>query len=403
MPGAQGRHRRRLPRLRADGPRYRGIGWVGVEMGVDPDCRRCGMCGQGRPPAEAPRRLLLSLGAAHLTDPVRAVGRRIGAEVEVLTPSLVQLSGGDLTVAVRELRAVTSTVEAAEVRVLLDDGDTQPTQLLAAAMAAPTLDQLGARLQAGDLQAMFTDEAASFRSVYQPIIDLTDRRVVAYEALLRARDANGVDHLPGPLFAQAQRAGWGARLDRIGRTSALTGAAGWLGGRSLFVNFVPTSIYDPRVCLATTERAATRAGIELANVVFEVTESERVTDPAHLESVFAYYRQRGARVALDDLGSGWSSLNLLARLQPEVVKLDRELIEGLSGPAARAVVSAVVEISHSYGGQVLAEGVESEHQSAAVLGLGVDLAQGWLYGRPMPPPVTDRTSRRRTMVGVRRS
>ncbi len=377
---------------------------------VDVDnCTRCGLapvdggaCPSGVT-GGAPRRLLIGLGSGHLHGTVAVIAQQFGLCVQALAPSLLQLSGGNLPAAISALRAAMSEVEAADIRVLLDEGTASPEQVLALAMSAPTLDQLGAQLQAADLQAMLATEASSFRSVYQPIVTLPDRRLVAFEALLRARDPGGVDHLPGPLFAQAHRAGWGPRLDRIGRTSALTGAAGWLGDRLLFVNFVPTSIYDPRVCLTTTERAAARAGIELSSVVFEVTESERITEPAHLERVFDYYRERGARVALDDLGSGWSSLNLLARLQPDVVKLDRELVEGLSGASARAVIRAVVDITHSYGGQVLAEGVENERQSSSVQALGVDLAQGWLYGRPSPPPVADGViRRRRPMAGARR-
>jgi len=90
-------------------------------------------------------------------------------------------------------------------------------------------------------------------------------------------------------------------------------------------------------------------------------------------------------VALDDLGSGWSSLTVLARLQPDVVKLDRALVQDLDPAASRAVIGAVVDITHSYGGLVLAEGIETEREADQVVRLGVDLAQGWFYGRPAFP------------------
>jgi EAL domain-containing protein (putative c-di-GMP-specific phosphodiesterase class I) len=204
---------------------------------------------------------------------------------------------------------------------------------------------------------------------------------VAFEALLRARSPHG-EVLPSTLFGAAERAGWLHVLDRVGRTTALREAAGWLGDRMLFVNFLPTTIYRPEVCLATTERAAARAGLRLDQLVFEVTESERVSDLGHLKDVFAYYRDRGCGVALDDLGAGYSSLNMLVQLQPDVVKLDKEIVQMLPAAASRSVVSAVVDITHAYGGKVLAECVETAEQASAARDLGVDLGQGWFFGRP---------------------
>ncbi len=149
----------------------------------------------------------------------------------------------------------------------------------------------------------------------------------------------------------------------------------------MFVNFLPTTIYRPQVCLATTERAAEQAGLRLDQLVFEVTETEQVTDLDHLEEVFSYYRDRGCKVALDDLGAGYSALNMLVRLKPDVVKLDKEIVQRLPEPVSLAV-SAVVEITPAYGGQVLAECVETADQASAARELGVDLGQGWYFGRP---------------------
>lgn len=330
-------------------------------------------------------RLLLSVPKQQPTAVVEDVASRLGLVLDLLAPGLWELRGDRVHRVVGALRAVTSMTEAAQIRVLIAAATATDRELLTAALAAPSLEQLDARDRGGQLGQLFAEEQSAFRSAYQPIIALPDRRVVAFEALLRARTAEGAELAPEPLFAQAQRAGWSPRLDRIGRTSALHGAAGWLGDRSLFVNFIPTSIYDPRVCLATTERAAVRAGIPLAQVVFEVTESEQVADLGHLQAIFDHYRERGCRVALDDLGAGYSSLAMLVQLEPDVVKLDRTLIEHLPDPTSTAVVRAVVEITHAYGGLVLAEGVETEIQSSSAQELGVDLGQGWLYGRPAFP------------------
>lgn len=228
-------------------------------------------------------------------------------------------------------------------------------------------------------------EHTAFYAEYQPIVDLDGGAVLGFEALLRAEDAAGALVPPSVLFPAAAAAGWTNLLDRVGRTTALRDAGAWLGARSLFINFIPTSIYRPEVCLRTTERAAVDAGLRLDQLVFEVTESHQIQDLDHLSAVFDYYRSRGCRVAIDDLGAGYSSLDLLVRLQPDVVKLDKDIVQALPDAVSLAVVTAVVSITHAYGGQVLAECVETAEQAAAARDLGVDLAQGWYFGGPTRP------------------
>ena len=355
----------------------------------------CGTCpcrGASSPPCTGT--LLLSTAVDHTLVALRSAVRESGAVYVERGPGLLEVQTADPAQLLAAARMRLSSVEAAEVRVAeVDLG----ADLLLAAFAAPSLAQAGARAEHADLLPLFADELASFRSDYQPIVALGEQRspVVGYEALLRAQGPAG-PLLPSELFGAAERAGWLHVLDRVGRTTALRGAESWLGDRLLFVNFLPTTIYRPQVCLRTTEQAAREAGLRLDQLVFEVTESERVTDLAHLADVFAYYRDRGCKVALDDLGAGYSSLNLLVQLQPDVVKLDKQIVQRLPDPASAAVVTAVVEIAHSYGGQVLAECVETASQAAAARELGVDLGQGWYFGRPQPRPDEDATRARRT-------
>jgi len=327
-------------------------------------------------------RLLLATGVSHHLSALRSVLREAGASVTERAPGLLEARTPDAAALVAAARRGMSAPEAEEIRAVLVQ-DEQGDALLALALTAPTLTQLDARVEHADLLPLFAQERTAFRSVYQPIVTLgaAEPTVVGYEALLRAQGAEG-PVLPAAMFAAAERAGWTHVLDRIGRTTALRGAAGWLGDGLLFVNFLPTTIYRPQVCLRTTEQAAELAGLRLDQLVFEVTESEQVKDLDHLSDVFAYYRERGCKVALDDLGAGYSSLNLLVRLRPDVVKLDKEIVQCLPEPTSTAVVAAVVDITHSYGGLVLAECVETAEQAAAARDLGVDLGQGWYFGRP---------------------
>jgi EAL domain-containing protein (putative c-di-GMP-specific phosphodiesterase class I) len=216
--------------------------------------------------------------------------------------------------------------------------------------------------------------------VYQPIVSLEDRSVVGHEALLRGEvDGRGVGG--GDLFFLAEAAGWLPELDRIAREAAITGAAGWLGGADLYVNSHPASVHRPQVCLASTEQVAHDRGIAAGQLVIEVVESHAVADRGHLVALLEHHRSLGWRVALD--GAGWSSLALLGALRPDVVKLDKALVHQLPAERARSVVAAVVELAHSQGAVVVAEGVEDERLAGEVADLGADLGQGWLFGKPV--------------------
>jgi len=278
-------------------------------------------------------RVLLSTRVSHTLAALRSVLAATGVPVLERAPGLLEVRTPDPSAVLLAARGQLSAVEAAEVRAVVlqdEEGD----DLLAAALAAPSLAQLGSRVEHADLLPLFADELRAFHSVYQPIVRLgpdPQGTVVGYEALLRASGPTG-PVMPSALFGAAKQAGWLHVLDRVGRTTALRGAQGWLGDDLLFVNFLPTTIYRPQVCLATTEQAAATAGLRLDQLVFEVTESELVTDLDHLSDVFAYYRERGCQVALDDLGAGYSSLNMLVRLQPDVVKLDKDIVQRLPEP-----------------------------------------------------------------------
>lgn len=170
-----------------------------------------------------------------------------------------------------ELTRELTSYEADEVSALVVSSDLTDTELLAAALSAPSVRVAGARIAHADLLPLFDHERAAFHSVFQPIVDLSSGTVVAHEALLRATTSSGAEVLPAPMFAAAEAAGWTHVLDRIGRTTALRDAAGWLGQDRLFINFEPGSIYRPEVCLRTTEQAAREAGLPLEQLVFEVT------------------------------------------------------------------------------------------------------------------------------------
>jgi EAL domain-containing protein (putative c-di-GMP-specific phosphodiesterase class I) len=329
-------------------------------------------------------RALLATSIGHVLPMVSRTAKGLGLTVTT-APDLVDVTdprgGRGMDRLFQRLARELTAAELDAVRVVADppvDGAALTARLLTAPSLAVELARRGVTADVGVLAE------AEFWSAYQPIVSLADRSVVAHEALLRGV-VDGREIGADDLFFVAESAGWLARLDRIGRESAISGAVPWIGDDDLFINFDPTSIYRPQVCLASTEQVAHASGLAPEQLVFEVVESHVIADRGHLVSVLEHYRSLGWRVALDDVGAGYSSLSLLAAVRPEVVKLDKGLVRGLPDDGARTVLKAVTDLAHQLGAVVVAEGVETEQLAEEVTALGADLGQGWLFGRPARP------------------
>lgn len=225
---------------------------------------------------------------------------------------------------------------------------------------------------------------------FQPIVPAADPDAVfAYECLLRGLDGEGSLVSPGPMFETARDAGLLFNLDRVARMKAIGEASGLGLESNIFVNFNPTSIYEPASCLRSTMTAIEESGISHSRIVFEVTESEHVRNDGHLRSILDFYRKSGCRIALDDLGAGYGSLNLLAALRPDFVKLDAGLIRDVDqDPYRAAIASKILELAKDLRVTVIAEGVETEQQWRWLLDNGADFVQGFFFARPaFPPPL----------------
>lgn len=221
-------------------------------------------------------------------------------------------------------------------------------------------------------------------SLLQPIFT-ADGRVYGQEALLRGRNGEGGVIPPAALFDMAADAGLLFALDLKARHSAInTMARRPRDGARLFVNFNPSSIYDPTYCLRSTREMVQQVGLTPADIVFEVTETARAHDEDHLRAILDYYREAGFQVALDDIGAGFSGLNLLQLLKPDFMKIDMALIRDIdSDPYKQIIVQHLIGIAHDSGAMVVAEGIETEAERAWVTDAGADLLQGYLLGRPV--------------------
>lgn len=239
-----------------------------------------------------------------------------------------------------------------------------------------------ARMDAGWLVSAIRENR--YETWLQPIVTAAGG-AFAHEALFRLREPNGDLVSPGRAFGIAKESGLLFNLDLIARRSAVeTAARAGREGR-LFINFNPSSIYDPAYCLRTTASFVDDLGMTPSDIVFEVTETEKARDIRHLKGILAFYRNAGFRVALDDIGSGYSSLNLLSEVRPDFMKIDMDLIRNVDAePYKQNIVRNLFAIARGNGTMTVAEGIETDAERDWLLGEGVDYMQGYLFGPPAP-------------------
>jgi EAL domain-containing protein (putative c-di-GMP-specific phosphodiesterase class I) len=232
-----------------------------------------------------------------------------------------------------------------------------------------------------------------FTSVLQTIVHADDpKRVFAREALLRgiARD-DSVIH-PTFLFDAARGCGMLDRLEIAARKAAVHRMVVDDIAENLFINVTPSAIEDPLASLEETIAFIDQAKVKHDRIVFEIVESDKASDLASLQRLLASHREAGFRVALDDVGAGYSGLNLLHQLRPDFIKLDMELIHGVTEDPYKALITRkILEIANELGIASIAEGVESDDELNWVRDNGATYAQGYAISRPTTPTLHGRT------------
>jgi diguanylate cyclase (GGDEF)-like protein len=232
---------------------------------------------------------------------------------------------------------------------------------------------------AATLESVLTER--SIVAVYQPIVRLDDGRVAGYEALARPTGAAADSSVEG-LFAAAHRLGMIRDLDWLSRRAAVASARLLPPGQPIFLNVSAAALLDPLHGVDQMLLLLRWGGWSPADVVLEITERETINDLGRLRTVLAAYREHGFRIALDDVGEGHSTLEVLATALPEYVKVARSLTMTSERPGSMAAVQAAVAFAHSTGTTVIAEGVESAAAAQAMRALGVELGQGWHLAPP---------------------
>ena len=218
----------------------------------------------------------------------------------------------------------------------------------------------------------------------QPIVDIRDGTVHAYEALARFTQP-GMEGSPLPWFSLAERIGERSALERACLQMALELFATRPAGTSLSVNLSAPVLLEG-VTMSMLERAGAGRQRNLEGLIIEITEETLVRGDSKLDEAIAPLRARGAALAVDDMGAGYSGLRQITTVRPGYLKLDRSLITAIHEDSERAaLVGALAGYSRQVGCLLVAEGVESEAELRTVARLGVQLVQGFYLSRPGPP------------------
>jgi EAL domain-containing protein (putative c-di-GMP-specific phosphodiesterase class I) len=164
---------------------------------------------------------------------------------------------------------------------------------------------------------------------------------------------------------------------------AIKGASELGFPEAISINFLPNAIYKLEACIRTTLAAAKANGFPLERIIFEVTEGERVDDGPWFAQILREYKRCGFKTAIDDFGAGYAGLKLLSDFQPDLIKIDMDLIRGVDSNRARqSIVKSLVRLCEDMNIQVIAEGIETPSERDFLFDTGIHLMQGYLFARP---------------------
>lgn len=217
-----------------------------------------------------------------------------------------------------------------------------------------------------------------FSMAFQPIVDISNQSIFGYEALVRGVNNEGA----GTILSQLNDSNR-YRFDQSIRVRAIDFAKQLGLQGMLSINFLPNAVYRPETCIRATLEAAADMNFPTDQIMFEVTEGEKVKDHEHLRNIFAEYKKHNFTTAIDDFGAGYAGLNLLADWQPDIIKLDMALTRNInSDHVRRSLVFAILSVCRDLSIRVIAEGVETIEECLTLADEGVTLFQGYLFAKP---------------------
>ncbi|WP_412736589.1 putative bifunctional diguanylate cyclase/phosphodiesterase [Krasilnikovia sp. MM14-A1259] len=255
------------------------------------------------------------------------------------------------------------------------------------AAQSPLTDDLTGALERGELHVL-----------YQPLVNLADRRPIGVEALVRWQHPRLGIISPAEFIPIAERTGSIAEIGLFVLETACRQIVSW-DGRYVSVNLSPRQLQEPTLVHDVLDVLA-RTGLEPHRLVLEITESALVDDSTGI-AMLREFREHGIRVAIDDFGTGYSSLHYLTRLPVDILKIDRSFVAELNGtPEGSGIAEAILRLSQVLHLTTIAEGVETASQAAELQLMGCGIGQGYLFAKPMPAAELNDMAWARTGGGV---
>ena len=217
-----------------------------------------------------------------------------------------------------------------------------------------------------------------FTMAFQPIINCSNETIYGYEALVR-----GINNESA--YSVISRVNDSNRylFDQLCRVKAISLASKLNITSMLSINFLPNAVYVPERCIRTTFEAAKQYDFPTERIMFEFTEVEKIDDTEHVNRIVDYYQSLGFKTAVDDFGSGYSGLNLLADFQTDIIKLDMALIRNIdSNKVRQAIIKNCITMFDELNITTLAEGIETYEEYAWLRDAGIELMQGYYFAKP---------------------
>lgn len=223
------------------------------------------------------------------------------------------------------------------------------------------------------------------KALYQPILSLKSGKVLGWEALIRGPSDSNF-HKPQDIFDFAAKQGVLFAVERICREKSIATVGEFAPRQVLFLNIHPQTLCDPDFVEGVTLKLLREFGLIPQQIVFEITEKHNIKDFQACRDVVSHYRNQGYRIAIDDVGAGFSGLQAVAEMCPDFIKIDMSLVRNLdSDPIRRAVIDSLIYLAEKINCRVIAEGIETESEMNTLLMMGAHYGQGYYISRPTFP------------------
>lgn len=217
-----------------------------------------------------------------------------------------------------------------------------------------------------------------FTMAFQLIVNCRTKQIFGYEALVRGLNNESAHSIISKVNDDNRYL-----FDQFCRVKAIALASKLKIESMLSINFLPNAVYKPERCIRTTLEAAKKYGFPTDRIMFEFTEVEKIEDTDVVKRIVEYYKKQGFKTAIDDFGSGYAGLGLLADFQTNLIKFDMALIRNIDRDTARQhIIRNCMNLFSDLNIIPLAEGIETREEMTWLRDSGVELMQGYLFARP---------------------